>query len=126
MTQMRWRPWVLGVIGTVAVAYGVMFLISPAAQVPPVECAVVNETAETLERVAVTVFHRTYRAEGLAPGGSLTFAFDTAGDDHYHVEVQAASGPPRAADVGYVTTGTHPKDRIEIGPDAIRFETTGG
>jgi hypothetical protein len=90
---------------------------------PPIECTVANESPEAIERVTVTVFHRTYSAGGLSPGGSFTFAFDTAGDDHYHVEAQLASGARLVADVGYVTTGTGQKDRIEIAADEVRYTT---
>lgn len=126
MTRRRWCPWVLGGLVLLVLAYAVLRVVVPRTRYIPIECTVVNKSNQTIERVAVTVFHRTYRAEDLAPGGSFTFAFDAAGDDHYHVEIRSAGGFRRTADVGYVTTGTYPKDRIEIGPDEIRYETTGG
>jgi hypothetical protein len=126
MTQRRWCPWVLGGLVLFALAYAGLRMVVPGTRYLPIECTVVNGSGEAIERVAVTVFHRTYRAEGLEPGGSFTFAFDAAGDDHYQVEVRSSGGGVRTADVGYVTTGVSPKDRIEIGPDEIRYETTAG
>ncbi len=123
MTRRRWCPWVLGGLVLLMVAYVWLRVVIPSTRFIPIECTVVNDSAQTIERVAVTVFHRTYRAEGLAPGGSFSFMFDTAGDDHYHVEAQLASGEQRVADVGYLTTGAVQADRIEIGADEVRIDS---
>lgn len=106
--------------------YAVGIVMIPNGPRVPIECTVFNDSGETIEHVEVTVFHRTYRAEALKPGGSFSFAFDAAGDDHYHVDVRFSGGSTRVANVGYVTTGTYPKDRIKIGRDEIRYETTSG
>jgi hypothetical protein len=124
MTRFRWCPWGFGALLLLVLGYAVGSFVVPNAPRVPIECTVLNDSGEAIEHVAVTVFHRTYHAEALGPGGSFTFAFDAAGDDHYHVEVRSAGGPMRVADVGYVTTGTYPKDRIEIEPDEIRYVTT--
>lgn len=123
MTGRRWFSRVLSAIGVLALAYAVLSLVVPVGTHPPIECTVANESPEAIERVTVTVFHRTYSARGLSPGGSFTFAFDSAGDDHYHVEAELASDARLVADVGYVTTGMDQKDRIEIGGDEVRYTT---
>ena len=128
MTGKRWCSRVLSAIGVLALAYMVLNLalhrVLPSTYALPIECTVVNNSTEVLERVAVTVFGHTYGAEGLPPGASFTFTFDAHGDDHYHVVAQPASGNRLVSDVGYVTTGLQLKDRIEIRADEVRFTTT--
>jgi hypothetical protein len=130
MTGKRWCSRVLSAIGALALVYMVLDLALPlvfpsAPSAPAIECTVANNSSEVLERVVVSVYHHTYSAEGLPPGASFTFTFN-AGDDHYHVDAQLASGNRLVSDVGYVTTGVRQKDRIEIRADEIRITTKSG
>lgn len=81
---------------------------------------VINQSAEPIEALSLTVCEQKLELPNLAPGANSTWAYKVRNDCDYAMSVRFASGRQLNRQLGYVTSGFKYEDELIVtGADVV-------